>query len=237
MATAKQIIDEAIDFSNAGDYRKAHKLLTKAIKLDSSNAQAHFERAIALLNMDRDEDALPDLDRCLQLDPAFPGARDWRAKALTGTGSLQLAAKEQLKSLREHPNGKHAGMGVCPRDWADCADAFVKAGDTKTAVDLLEEYLAVHAKKVTLYARFETAPVRMLSRLLLDAGEAERSAHLARTAYLNKKYRCPTDFVAYALALEALGHKEEALKVTEEALEQNDQMEEAIALRRRLRSR
>jgi hypothetical protein len=45
------------------------------------------------------------------------------------------------------------------------------------------------------------------------------------------------DFVVYALALEAVGHKEEELKVTEEALRQNDQMDEAIALRRRLRSR
>ncbi len=236
MATAKQIIDEAIDLSNAGDYRKAQKLLTKAIKLDASNAQAHFERAIVLMNMDRDEDALADLDRCLALDAAFPGARDWRAKALAGTGSLQLAATERLKSLREHPDGKYKGMGVSPQEWAECAEAFVQAGDTKTAIALLEEYLADHAKKVSSYARFETAPLRMLARLLLQVGKTDRAASLARTAYSNEKHRCPMDFVVHALALEAVGHKEEALKVTEEALRQNDQMDEAIALRQRLRS-
>src|SRR5262245_60556195 len=115
MATAKHIIDEAIDLSNAGNYPKAHKLLTRAIKLEASNAQAHFERAMVLMNMDRDEDALADLDRCLELDAAFPGARDWRAKALAGTGRLQLAATARLQSLREHPDGKYLGMGVSPQ--------------------------------------------------------------------------------------------------------------------------
>jgi hypothetical protein len=76
----------------------------------------------------------------------------------------------------------------------------------------------------------------MLARLLLRAG-SRPCASLARAAYSNEKHRCPMDFVVYALALEAVGHKEEELKVTEEALRQNDQMDEAIALRRRLRSR
>jgi hypothetical protein len=44
------------------------------------------------------------------------------------------------------------------------------------------------------------------------------------------------DFLIYALALEAVGHKEEALQVADEALRQNDQMEEAIALKKRLHS-
>lgn len=237
MATAKQIIDEAIDLSNAGDYQKAHKLLIEAIKLDPSNAQAHFERAIVLMDMNRDEDALPDLDRCLELNPAFPGARDWRARALAGTGSLQRAAKERLKSLREHPDGKYEGMGVNPQEWADCADAYAKAGDANTAATLLEEYLADHAGKVSTYARFETAPLRMLARFLLQSGDVDRAASLARAAYSNEKHRCPMDFLVYALALEAIGHKEEALKVAEEALQQNDEMEEAITLRKRLRSR
>ena len=39
---------------------------------------------------------------------------------------------------------------------------------------------------------------------------------------------------ALHLALEAVGRKEESLHVAEEALRQNDQMEEAIALKRRL---
>jgi tetratricopeptide (TPR) repeat protein len=234
MATAKKLIDQAIELSDAGKYRKAHDLLTKAIKLDGSIAQAYFERAISLMGMDRDRDALPDLDRCLELDPAYPGARDWRARALSSTGSLQLAAEERLRSLREHPNGPYPRMGVCPQEWADCAEAFAKAGDTARAVALLEEYLSKYARKVTAYASFETAPLRLLARLLLQAGEADRAATLARTAYSNIKHRCPMDFVVYALALEAVGDKQEALKVAEEALRENDQMEEAIALKRRL---
>lgn len=136
MSTARYMFCEAIDLSDAGDYRKAHKLLTKAIRLDPNNAQAYFERAIVCLNMDQDQQALPDLDRCLELDPHFPGARDWRARALEGTGSLHLAAHERLKSLREHPEGRHSGMGVSPQDWAECAEAFARVGDTETAIAL-----------------------------------------------------------------------------------------------------
>jgi tetratricopeptide (TPR) repeat protein len=233
MASAKELIDEAIDLSDAGKYRQAHKLLTKAIKTDSSNPQAYFERAIVLMNLDRDKDALPDLEQCLQLDPAYLGARDWHAKALAGAGSLQMAAEEMLRSLREHPDGE-LGMSVSPQKWADCTAAFANVGETKKAVALLEEYLQQHAKKVSAYVRAETAPLRMLSRLLLETGQPERAVKLARSAYSNVKHRCPMDFVVCALALEAAGSEKEALKVACEALQQNDQMEEAIALKRRL---
>ena len=188
------------------------------------------------MDLDRDQDALADLDRCLELDPTFPVRQDWRAKALAGTGNLQLAAQETLKALRAHPEGKYAGMGVCPQDWADCAEAFVKAGDVKTATALLEEYLAKYAQKVTSYACYTTAPLRMLARFLLQAGDADRAAGLARTAYSNIQHRCPMDILVYALTLEAIGHKEEALQVAEEALRINDQEQEALALRERVRS-
>jgi len=233
MTYAKQLVEEAIDASDTGSYRRALRLLAKAIKLEPSDPQAYFERAIVFLNMDQDQEALPDFDRCLELDPAFPGARDWRARALAGTGKLRLAADEQLRSLREHPDGKYVGMGVSPQAWADCAEAFVKAGRAAQAVDLLDEYLEVHAKKVSSYACYETAPLRTLARLLLQV-DPDRAVGLARTAYLNVRHRCPADFVVYALALEAAGQDAEALHVADEALAQNYSLEEAAAVKRRL---
>jgi len=73
-------------------------------------------------------------------------------------------------------------MGVCPQAWADCAEEFVKAGDSAKAIDLLEEYLARHAARVTAYACYETAPLRLLARLLADVGEPERAAELMARA-------------------------------------------------------
>ncbi len=233
-AAAKEIVDQAIDLGDAGEHWKAYELLAKALALDPECAQAYFERGMVLMNMDRDNEAIADFDRCLELDPAFPGARDWRAKALAACGKLQAAADESLRSLREHPEGPHEGMGVNPREWAECAAAFAKIGDTKTALALLEEYLATHARNVTSYATYETAPLRELARLLMRTNDASRAAEIARGAYLNLKHRRPADVLVYALALEAAGEHREALKVADEALKINDRMKEALELKARL---
>jgi tetratricopeptide (TPR) repeat protein len=232
-----RLIHKAIDQSDDGDYKGAVKLLTRAIQIAPANPQAYHERAMALLNLNRNQEALTDFDRALDLDPVFPGARSWRARTLAGLGEHRRAAEDWLRELRDRPDGPHAGMGVCPQTWADCAEQFALAGDPAQAIQLLEEYRTRHAARVTAYACYDTAPLRMLARLLLQAEKGDRAADLARTAHLNSKHRCPMDFVVYALALEAVGHPEEALKVAEEALLQNDQMEEAVALKRRLLSR
>jgi tetratricopeptide (TPR) repeat protein len=189
---------------------------------------------MALLNLNRDGEALPDFGRALELNPRFPGARSWRARTLASLGQHREAAGDWLQDLRDYPDGPHAGMGVCPQNWADCAEQFALAGNPGRAIALLEEYLGRYAARVTAYADSVTAPLRLLARLLLQAGEADRAVELARTAYANLQHRCPADFVVYGLALEAVGRKEESLQVAEKALRENDQMEEAIALKRRL---
>jgi predicted Zn-dependent protease len=229
----QELIDEAIELSDAGKYTKSQQLLTRVIRRDPTNAQAYFERAMVLLNRDRDQEALLDLERCLAREPNYPGAEDWRATALVGTGSFLRAAQTRLKQLRQYPEGKHPGMGVSPLEWTDCAEAFVKAGEEKTAIALLEEYLAHHTHKVTTYARYETTPLRMLAQFLLRAGEATRAVKLAQAAYENLPHRCPTDYIVYAQAREAVGDRDEALRVAEETLQISD-YEEILALKQRL---
>jgi tetratricopeptide (TPR) repeat protein len=230
---ATRLIHRAIDRSDDGDHEGAIKLLVRAIKAGPANAQAYHQRAMALANLERYSDAVADFERALALDSVFPGTREWLARTLARLGEHRRAAEEWLRYLRDNPDGS-LGMGVCPQDWADCAQQFVLAGDPARAVALLEEYLARHAARVAVHACYETAPLRLLARLLLQAGQAGRAVELARAAYSNVKHRCPMDFVVYGLALEAAGHNEESLKVAEEALLRNDQMEEAIALKRRL---
>jgi tetratricopeptide (TPR) repeat protein len=189
---------------------------------------------MALLNLKRDGEAVADFERALALDPVFPGARSWLAHTLANLGEHHRAGEEWLRELSDRPDGPHAGMGVCPQNWAYCAEQFAKSGDFGRAIELLEEYLVRHATRVTAYACYATAPLRLLARLLLQAGEVHRAAELAQTAYSNLKHRCPMDLVVYGLALEAVGRTDEARRVAEEALSQNDQMGEAIALRQRL---
>ncbi len=163
---------------------------------------------MALAELNRDPEAVAAFERALELDPVFPGARPWLARTLAGLGENRSAGEAWLRELRDRPEGPHAGMGVCPQTWADCAEQFAKSGDNARAIELLEEYLARHAARVTSYACYETAPLRLLARLLIQSGKSDRGFELARTAYSNLKHRCPADFVDYGLALEAVGHRE-----------------------------
>lgn len=83
-------------------------------------------------------------------------------------------------------------MGVCPQTWADCAEQFALAGDPARAIELLEEYLARHAARVTAYARYETAPLRLLARLLDEAGDTGRAEELRARARASP-HRAPAD--------------------------------------------
>lgn len=223
MSDSTDLVHQAIDLSDSEDYMAAFNLLTKAIVVDPSNGQAYFERGMTLLNLDRDADAVADFDRALEIAPEFPGALHWRARALESLGDHQGAAEDLLKDLRTNPDGPHEGMGVSPQSWADCAEAFINAGDSQKAKGLLEEYFADYAHKVTSYIHFETAPMRMLAKLLIQSGDLERARELAEKAY-SSEHQCPSDVLVYARALEASGNYADARRVCTEAMEINDQM-------------
>ncbi|HKB35123.1 MAG TPA: tetratricopeptide repeat protein, partial [Gemmataceae bacterium] len=98
---AVRLIHKAIDRLDRGDYEGAVKLLTRAVKADPTNLQAYHERAMALLNLNRDREALADFSKALELNPRFPGARDWRARTLAGLGDHRGAAEDWLQELRD----------------------------------------------------------------------------------------------------------------------------------------
>jgi tetratricopeptide (TPR) repeat protein len=233
ISTALRLIHQAIDLSDAGDYPAATKLLTKAIAADPGNARAYFERGMTLLNQDQVTEAIVDFDSALKINPAFPGARDWRARAAASTGNHQQAADDRLAELRLQPDGPHAGMGVSPQNWADSAQSFIKAGNPAKAKELLETYFAEYEAKVTKYACYETAPMRTLAKLFLESGEIARASELARRAY-QSKHRVPADFLMLALALEATKEIDEARKVCAEAVKINEYWPEALELQARL---
>ena len=148
---APKLVQRAIDLSDEGDYNGAINLLTQAITADPKNAQAYFERGIALLNLDKATDATKDFGRALAFNPNFPGARGWRARAAADLGDHQSAAEDRLKDLQAHPDGPHQGMGVDPQQWAYCADSFINAGNIAKAKEVLEDYFTNYAGKVSSY--------------------------------------------------------------------------------------
>ena len=181
----------------------------------------------------RDADAAADFDRALDLDPNFPGAREWKACAAESLGDLRTAAEERLKNVRTNSEGSHQGMGVSPQAWADCASVVMNAGAHGAARQLLEEYFATYAQKVTHYVRAETAPMRLLAKLLIDSGNVDEAVKYASRAYTSM-HKVPSDLLTYALSLESASRFEEARVVCDEALHLNDQMPGLKELRLRL---
>ena len=233
MPDSTELVHRAIDLSDAGDYAGAMNLLTRAIAIDANNAQAFFERGMVYMNLDQDADAIPNFDRALAIDSEFPGARDWRSRALESLGDHQNAAEDRLGDLQSRPDGPYEGMGVSPQQWADCAEALANAGNHQKASEVLEDYFGDHAKKVTSYARFETAPMRIFAKLLIQSGDTERATEFARKAY-SSNHQCPADVLVYALALESSGNLDAARRVCAEAMEINDQMAGVKELHARL---
>jgi predicted Zn-dependent protease len=188
---ASRLIHQAIDRSDEGDYEGAVELLSRAIEADPFEPQAYHERAMALANLNRDCEAVADFERALALDPVFAGARSWLARTLSGMGEHHRAGEEWLRYLHDNPDGP-PGMGVSPQSWADCAREFALAGDSARALELLDEYLARHAARVTAYACYETAPLRLLAQLMEEAGDAVRAAELRARARASP-HRAPAD--------------------------------------------
>lgn len=234
LTEATEWVQAAIDLSDAGDYDGARELSTRAAEADPDDAQAYFERGMVFMNLDREADAVADFSRVLEIDPEYPGALDWRRRALASLGEFRRAAEDCLRDLEDNPEGPHKGLGVNPQRWADCAENLAKAGESARAEALLETYFASHADKVTMYATYETAPMRLLAKLKLESGDGKAALAYARQAH-SSEHQVPTDVVLLALALEASGDVDGARAACAEAMAINDQMPGVRALHQRLR--
>ena len=186
-----RLVHQGIDLADRENYAGAIRAYARAIEIDPANGQAYHERGMALLELQRDRDAIADFERALAIDPKFPGARDWLAKTLAGLGEHRRAAEEYLRELRDNPDGKPY-MGISPWTWTECAEEFALAGDRDKAIALLEEYFARHAARVTRYIDDETAPMRLLARLYDESGKPREAEQLRKRARASK-HRKPAD--------------------------------------------
>src|SRR6185295_14276800 len=130
-------LDAAIDLSNEGKWKQALKAFDGLVKANPDEMQPRFERAMVLLNLDRDRDAINDLEYVLQREPDYPGAKRWYATAQAGQGKPLLAAEVKLEELRALGPGHWAAGG---QSWADCANYFIKADAPARALEALDIY-------------------------------------------------------------------------------------------------
>lgn len=187
------LISEADSCNCDCRYDRALKLIDRAISFDPGIAFAHYIRGMTMLGLKRHQEAVAAFTHAIELEPQKSASTlAWRARTFADMGEHRSAAEDWLRLVREFPDGQHAGMGVCPLDWSNGAEQLALAGDPRRAIELLEEYLSRHAVRVTQYACYETAPLRLLARLLEQAGEVGRAAALRAQARASA-HRVPAD--------------------------------------------
>jgi hypothetical protein len=137
-------LDAAIDLSDDRKWKAALKAFDRLVKTYPGEMQPRFERAMVLLSLDRDQDAIADLEHVLKHDADYPGARDWYARAQAGNGKPLLAAQTKLEELQALAPEDWSANGQA---WADCARYFLEAGAPERALAALDIYFARYEGK------------------------------------------------------------------------------------------
>src|SRR5262245_21467171 len=188
---------------------------------------------MVLLNLDRDVDAIADLEQVLKLVPEYPGAKDWYARALAGQGRPLLAAEVKLQELQALAPEHWAGGGQA---WADCADDFLKAGAPDRALAALDTYFERYEEKQRGKYMYSPAPFRQQARALLLLGRPHEALAAAERAVAEPR-TVPADLFIRLRALAAVGQTAQALaelRRLKSEVERTAPYREAVAELRRL---
>jgi tetratricopeptide (TPR) repeat protein len=200
-------LSAAIDLSNNGKWKKALKALDGLVKAHPEEMQPRFERAMVLLNLDRDRDAIKDLEQILQREPDYPGLKSWYATAQAGQGKPLLAAQVKLEELKALAPGHWAAGGQA---WADCAAYFIEADAPAQALEALDVYFADYESQEKGLTVVVTAPLRMRARALLMVGRAQEALVAAERACA-APHSVPADQFVRTIALAATGDTDGAV--------------------------
>jgi tetratricopeptide (TPR) repeat protein len=200
-------LDAAIDLSNDGEWETALQEFDRLVKAYPGEMQAWFERAMVLLNLDRDQDAIADLENVLKHDPGYPGARAWHARAQAANDKPMLAAETKLADLQAHAPEHWSANGQA---WADCADYFLKAGAPELALSALDIYFDRYEGKQKGYERYLSAPYRLRAKVLLLLGRSQEALAAAERACADP-HSVPADRFIRIRALAAIGEKDRAV--------------------------
>ena len=199
-------LDAAIDLSDDGRWKAALKAFDRLVKAYPREMQPRFERAMVLLNLERDLDAIADLEHILKHDPDYPGARNWYARAQRGQGKPMLAAETALEELQSQAPEHSSAKGQA---WADCARYFLEAGAPERALAALDVYFARYEGKQG-YEVYAPAPYRLRALTLLKLGRPQEALAAVERACADP-HSVPADKFVRIRALAAIGEKERAV--------------------------
>ena len=96
----------------AGDYAKAAKQFTMAIRMDKTNHVLFSNRSAARCGLGKFEEALEDAERCVKLAPKWGKGYVRKGAALTGLGQGGEAVKAYLAGLAVEPESEALREGL-----------------------------------------------------------------------------------------------------------------------------
>ena len=118
-----------------GEYAKAVKTLSKALKRDPHLGEAYLHRGIAYLEMDRVEETLQDLDRAVKLLPQEPMAYYNRALAWMAREDWGRAEADLEQAVDLAPEDAEA--------WNLLAIVRSQAGKVEEALEAIQQAIAL----------------------------------------------------------------------------------------------
>lgn len=113
-------------------FKEAVSAFQKALEIDSSVAELHFNLAILLTNLNRTDEAIKAYHKTVKLNPSLTDAHYNLGTALQSQGEFAEASQAYEKAIQQQPGFFEAiaNLGVCQQELGNmeaAADAYVRA--------------------------------------------------------------------------------------------------------------
>jgi adenylate cyclase len=95
--------------SPAADFQRAEKLVEQAVAASPHDWLAHYAKGSVLRWEGRCEEAIPEFERALVLNPNWLNSSDWLAWCKLMTGSIEEAIPLEEQAIRLSPRDPHVG--------------------------------------------------------------------------------------------------------------------------------
>ncbi len=112
---ASDLVNEARQALDAKDFAKAMSLGDQAVRLEPEYAEAHFLRGDALHRQGKHSEAIPELEKTLELNPLHESATTILAWTLANTRPSDTTIARLSKMLEQFSTGYVAGLIHCNR--------------------------------------------------------------------------------------------------------------------------
>jgi tetratricopeptide (TPR) repeat protein len=131
---AAAAFEEGQSAHQRGDLTNAVRLYTEAISADKTLYQAYYQRAVALMTMNKRAEAEADLQKVIELQPGFARAHRTLGLLLLDQDKTDDAKREFAKALEQDPGLSGTRIYY--------ASALIKSGEPAKAVEHLRMAIA-----------------------------------------------------------------------------------------------